>query len=152
MNLMEMFVVVLAVVLFASTAIVQHQTMAVAADMVTNASHTVQALQIAQEILDEIDAKLFASNKTKLKFKDVKNKYNNNTRVFDLDFYEAKFVATTTVEACDYHGRTAEDLAAPKVVIDLPNWLVTVNVQGPDGQKHPVTLSRVYTFYSMEDM
>ena len=52
MTYLEMFIVVMAIVLLSTIAIMHHRTMATAADLVTNASHTVQAMQMALEFLD----------------------------------------------------------------------------------------------------
>lgn len=144
MNYLEMFIVVMTVVLFATTAIVQHQAMASVADQVTNASHTIQSLQLAQEILDEIDARLFAPASTNLTYNKIMSQYNNTTRHYNLDYYGAAFDLAVSVQACDAYGGTTANYK--------PNLLVIVVVHGPQGQRHDVTLSRVYTQYSVEGL
>ena len=144
MSYLEMFLVVMAVVLFATTAVVQHQAMASVADQVTNASHTVQSVQLAQEVLDEIDARLFAPSKTNLKFTQIMTQYDDTQRHYNLDYNGASFDSEINVEACDASGSTTANY--------MPNLLVTVVVHGPQGQRHDVTLSRVYTEFSVEGL
>lgn len=144
MNFLEMFITVMAVILFATTAIVHHQAMATAADQVTNASHTVQSMQLAQEVLDEIDARLFAPQSTNLKYSQIITQYGSTQREYDLAHYGAQFHLDINAEPCDRFGSTTAQYK--------PNTLVTVLVTGPAGQRHPVSLSRVYVPFSVEGL
>lgn len=144
MNFLEMFIVVMAMILFATTAIVHHQALATAADQVTNASHTVQSMQLAQEILDEIDARLFAPQVTNLKYSEIITQYGSTQRDYDLAHYGAQFHLDINAEPCDRFGLTTAQFE--------PNTLVTVLVYGPAGQRHPVTLSRIYVPFSVEGL
>lgn len=144
MTYLEMFILVMAVVLFTTAAAVHHNSMATAADQVTNASHTVQSIQLAHEILDEIDSRLFTPQTSGLKYAQIPNQYDDTQRQYDLAHYGASFTLEINVESCDMYGRTTGN--------SNPNFLVTVVVNGPPGQRHPVTLSRIYTPYSVEGL
>jgi Cu/Ag efflux protein CusF len=144
MNYLEMFILVMAVILFTATAMVHHQSMATAADLVTNASHTVQSIQLAHEILDEIDCRLFTPKTSGLKFGDIVSQYDDTQRQYDLAYYGETFQLEINVEPCDDFGNST--------TANKPNLLVTVVVHGPEGQKHPATLSRIYTPYSVEGL
>ena len=144
MSFLEMFIVVMAIILFATTAIVHHQALATAADQVTNASHAVQSMQLAQEVLDEIDARLFAPKVTNFKYAQIITEYAGTQRVYNLDHYGAEFNLEISAVLCDQFGSTTAQYK--------PNTLVTVLVHGPPGQRHPVTLSRVYVPFSVEGL
>ena len=148
MNYLEMFIAVLAIVLFATIAIVHHRGVQMAADLVTNASHTVQAMQVAHEVLDEIDARLFISNVPTrgLNFSQMSTQYNGTQRFLNLDHYQASFQADISVQNCDNFGVVGTNPA------QFPNRLVTVTVYGPPGQRHPVTQSRVYTPFTVSGL
>ncbi|HNZ07389.1 MAG TPA: hypothetical protein PK802_03675 [Candidatus Cloacimonadota bacterium] len=147
MNFFEMFIAVLAIMLFATIAIVHLRTVEGAADLVTNASHSVQAMQIAQEVLDEIDARMMVPKEAVgLKFNQIDGQYNNLERRYNLEHYGTEFHLIIRVYPCNQYGDTAASSST------LVNKLVVATVQGPAGLKHPVTLSRVYTAYSVEGL
>lgn len=156
MTYLEMFIVVLAAILFSTTAVIQQQAMARAADLVSNASHTIQATQVALELLDSIDAKLFAPNLNDLggfdKIGNYVQDYQNNGFPQTLEFYGARFQMEATAVKCNEFG----DTSATEEV-DKPNWLVTVRVwEEPAGggaslQKHSIVQSRIYTQYKLDD-
>lgn len=145
MNYLEMFVVVLAIMLFATVAIVHNRAMQTAADLVTNASHTVQSMQLAQEVLDEIDARLFIPKEAQgLKYINIIDQYGGTQRERDLQHYGGSFHVDIQAEPCDPYGSTT-------VANNLKTRiLVTVQVYGPPGQSHEVTQSRIYTPFSVE--
>lgn len=150
MNYLEMFIVVLAVVLLSTVAIMHHRNLQSAADLVTNASHTVQAMQLAQELFDHIDANLLANDKslTGMDFESIPefvHMYEENYPR-TLEYYQATFDMQAVVENCDMFGNTEADPA------DEINFLVSVSVREINGQKDWVTLSRVFTQYTLENL
>jgi hypothetical protein len=152
MTYLEMFIVVMAIVLLSTVAIMHHRTMATAADLVTNASHAVQATQVALEFLDSLDAKLMASNKTDLNLEKIAETYADYQETLFLEHYLSTFDLEVTTLPCDVFGNTEAEID------QLTNLLVTVRVQenppggASSGQRHPVTQTRVYTIYTLENL
>lgn len=142
-----MFVVVLAIMLFSTVAIVHHRTMQMAADLVTNASHTVQAMQLAQEVLDEIDARLFIPKESQgLRFSNIITQYGDTQRERYLEYYGASFHVEILAVGCDPLGNTAV------ANNQKTRRLVTVTAYGPAGQRHPVVQTRIYSPFTVEGL
>ena len=135
MNYMEMFVAVIAVVLFASVAVLINRTMLLQNDQIVNAAQYLQASHLNHAILDEIDAKLFSKQ---LKFGNIKTNYNI-TRNISLPHAGGVWSAQITAVDCD-------SLGIPLAINDPNNIYVRVQVTtAAPGLGHPVVMQRIYT-------
>jgi HAMP domain-containing protein len=144
MNYLEMFIVVLAVILFTTAALVHHRSTMAATENLANATYRIQATQLAHEVLDQIDARLI-NDKGDDFFGDlakVSEQGGYEGRIFnwDLEFYGASFEGKTSVALCDSLGN---DVGTPG------NYRrVDVTVEGPESLRHPVKYSRVFTTWN----
>ncbi len=144
MNYLEMFIVVLAVILFTTAALVHHRSTLAATESLANATYRIQATQLAHEVLDEIDARLINDKGDDL-FGDLTNSpglggYQGRTFAWQLDHFGAGFTGTSSVAVCDSLGNNA---------YSSTNYRrVKITVQGPEDLKHPVEYSRVFTTWN----
>lgn len=135
MSYMEMFVAVVAVVLFASMALLLNRSMVNQTDLITNATQYMQASHLNHTILDEIDAKLFSKQ---LKFSLVKTNYNI-TRTYNLQHAGGTWIAQIVTVDCDSLGNLMQ--------IPNPNNIylrVRINTSTA-GLRNPVISQRIYT-------
>ena len=93
-----------------------------------------------------------ASNKTNINLETIAEIYADYEETRFLDHYQSAFDLKVSTLPCDVFGNTEAD---PEL---LTNLLVTVRVQesppggATSGQRHPVTQSRVYTIYTLENL
>jgi len=152
MTYLEMFILVLAIILFTTAAAVHHRSTLAATDALANATYRIQGTQLAQEMLDWIDAQLLRDKGTTF-FTRITNSYNpgnpqsgwhmasNQFITRDLAHFGASYKIRTTAHRCDANGN---------VVGTATNYRrVDVEVWGPDGLRHPVLNSRVYTSWNL---
>ncbi|MFO8145098.1 MAG: hypothetical protein R6T89_05165 [Candidatus Syntrophosphaera sp.] len=144
MNYLEMFIVVLAVILFTTAALVHHRSTMAATENLANATYRIQATQLAHEVLDQIDARLINDKGTTV-FKNLTKTANQGGyegRIFawDLDHFGASFSGKSSVALCDSLGNDVGTAGEYR--------RVDVTVNGPEGLRHPVKYSRVYTTWN----
>lgn len=144
MNYLEMFIVVLAVILFTTLALVHHRSTMAATESLANATYRIQATQLAHEVLDGIDARLI-NDKGDDFFGDLTKSpgqggYQGRTFTWELDHFGAGFTGTSNVAVCDSLGNdsgTATEFRRVKIT-----------VQGPEELKHQVEYTRVFTTWN----
>ncbi|MDY0382106.1 MAG: hypothetical protein RBQ68_08605 [Candidatus Cloacimonadaceae bacterium] len=136
MNMMEMFLALMAVVLFTTLSLTYNQAIWRQTDYINNATMVVQASQICHAFLDEIDAKLFSGQ---LDIDDLVDSYNFTTTK-TYPHLPVIFNVASVAADCDSLG---QDLATPN-----PNSLfkrVRITVSGPGYLKQPYSMTRLFT-------
>ncbi len=135
MSYFEMFVAVLAVVLFSTVVLLMNRTMLEQNDLLINASTYMQASHLSHSILDEVDSKLFSKQ---LKFAQIKTTYTT-TRTYNLPHTGGVWTAQISAVDCD-------SLGIPLTTPVTNNIYVRVLVRtSTTGLKNPVLMQRVYT-------
>ncbi|MDD4224474.1 MAG: hypothetical protein PHD87_07825 [Candidatus Cloacimonetes bacterium] len=151
MNFLEMFIVVLAIILFTTAAVAHHRGTMLATDNLANASYRIQATQLAHEILDEIDAKLLLDKGTTT-FDRLTNAYNPGSSQSGYNYMDVtrnlshagvSFNIRSKVFVCNALGYNVS------LGTDTDYRRVEVRVDGPEGLQHPVSYSRVYTSWNL---
>lgn len=148
MSYLEMFVVVLAIMLFATVALVHQRGVLSATDTLANATSTIQATQLAHEVLDEIDARLLrqGNNQFFIRLSNGYNfsnpnsnssGYNGKTFTRDIPYFGGSFSVAMVAADCDQYGNTANSTNL--------YTRVDVTVTGPADLRHPVRYSRVFS-------
>lgn len=136
MNMMEMFLALMAVVLFTTLSLTYNQAIWRQTDYINNATMVVQASQICHSILDEADAKLFSNQ---IEFTDIVDTYNF-TDTQSYPHLPVTFTVSCVATDCDSLG---QDLETPN-----PNSLfkrIEVSVSGPTALRYPYKMKRLYT-------
>lgn len=130
-----MFVAVIAVVLFATVAMLLNRSMLNQNDLITNANQYLQATHLCHSILDEVDAKLFSKQ---LKFANIKTTYTT-TRSVTLPHTGGVWSVQMAAVDCD-------SLGVPLQIPIANNIYVRLQLRtSVTGLRNPVIMQRVYT-------
>ncbi|HNT51941.1 MAG TPA: hypothetical protein PKH19_00965 [Candidatus Syntrophosphaera sp.] len=135
MSYMEMFVALLAVILFASVSVMMNRAMLEQYDLLVNASAYLQASHLNHSILDEIDSKLFSKQ---LAFKNITTQYNT-TRTLNLQHNGGTYNVQI---AAAYSDSLGVPLTTPEVNMIYVRVRTTTTTAGLN---QPVVMQRVYT-------
>lgn len=171
MNFMEMFLALMAIILFTTISLVYNRSMWNQAENLDNVAQIIQATQLAHSRLDEIDALLFAK---KLRFAMDANSGHPNyiltlpytiRRTFigtdpnvstvvkpavTLDYAGFTFVPTYSFTYCNEFGEI-DSLHIDQTPANNQNALyikMVVSIASTPGMSHPVVVSRIYTYNS----
>ncbi|MDP2173358.1 MAG: hypothetical protein Q8M98_04340 [Candidatus Cloacimonadaceae bacterium] len=136
MNLMEMICVLLAVIFFTSVALIYNNSSFRQKQNLYDANSFVQASILAHEVLDEVDAKLFAK---RISFDQIIGNYNA-TRQRHLPHVGETYQLTISAVQTDSTGVPLSTPFEGNVFTR-----VSVLVSPSAGMRHPLTMSRLYT-------
>ncbi|MFA5282876.1 MAG: hypothetical protein WC368_09215 [Candidatus Cloacimonadaceae bacterium] len=137
MNMMEMFLALMAVVLFTTLSLTYNQAIWRQTDYINNATMVVQASQICHAFLDEIDAKLFSGQ---LELNDIVDNYNYTDPAVSFPHLPTTFNVQWESANCDING---VDLAVDDSLSLYKR--VTVTVSGHSYLRQPYSMTRIFT-------
>ena len=115
MGLREMILVLLSIVLFTRTALINNRGLMMQVDRLQKAVYTLQATNIAQRYMDEIDAKLYAKSIT---VDQISTTYSGS-RTIQPVANDMTYTITFTTTVCDSIGGTASTSTYRKVAMTV---------------------------------